>query len=151
MMKNNVGIARLSRTATNTATTGLKRTTLAALTAVAFAAVPATSAFAQAAPSAAAAIAATQSPQAQALHAQIDQRAKAIEKQLIAWRRDIHEHPELGNLETRTSGLVADHLRKLGMEVKTGVAVTGVVGLLKGAKPGPVVALRADMDALPVK
>ena len=152
MMKNNVGIAaRLSRTASNAATTGLKRTTLAALTAVAFAAVPATSAFAQAAPGAAAAIAATQSPQAQALHAQIDQRAKAIEKQLIAWRRDIHEHPELGNLETRTSGLVADHLRKLGMEVKTGVAVTGVVGLLKGAKPGPVVALRADMEALPVK
>ena len=152
MMKNHVGIAaRLSKTASNAATTGLKRTTLAALTALAFAAVPATSAFAQAAPSAAAAIAATQSPQAQALHAQIDQRAKAIEKQLIAWRRDIHEHPELGNLETRTSGLVADHLRKLGMEVKTGVAVTGVVGLLKGAKPGPVVALRADMDALPVK
>ena len=124
---------------------------LLAAIALAFAAVPATSAFAQAAPGAAAAIAATQSPQAQALHAQIDQRAKAIEKQLIAWRRDIHEHPELGNLETRTSGLVADHLRKLGMEVKTGVAVTGVVGLLKGAKPGPVVALRADMDALPVK
>ena len=90
-------------------------------------------------------------PAAQALQAQIDTRAKAIEQQLIAWRRDIHQHPEMGNLETRTAALVAAHLRKLGMEVKTGVAVTGVVGLLKGGKPGPVVALRADMDALPVK
>ena len=98
-----------------------------------------------------AALAAPASPQAQALHAQIDERAKAIEQKLIVWRRDIHQHPELGNLETRTAALVADHLRKLGMEVKTGVAVTGVVGLLKGGKPGPVVALRADMDALPVK
>lgn len=88
---------------------------------------------------------------ADALHAQIETRAKAVEKQLIAWRRDIHQHPELGNYETRTAKLVADHLRKLGMEVKTGVARTGVVGLLKGGKPGPVVALRADMDALPVK
>ncbi len=85
------------------------------------------------------------------LHAQIETRAKAIESQLIAWRRDIHQHPELGNYETRTATLVADHLRKLGMDVKTGVAKTGVVGLLKGGKPGPVVALRADMDALPVK
>jgi len=86
-----------------------------------------------------------------ALAAQIDQRAKAIEDKLIAWRRDIHQHPELGNQETRTSKLVADHLRALGMEVKTGVAGTGVVAVLKGGKPGPVVALRADMDALPVK
>lgn len=85
------------------------------------------------------------------LATQIDQRAKAIEDKLIAWRRDIHQHPELGNQETRTSKLVADHLRALGMEVKTGVAGTGVVALLKGGKPGPVVALRADMDALPVK
>ncbi|MBB3007997.1 amidohydrolase [Cupriavidus alkaliphilus] len=88
---------------------------------------------------------------AEALHAQIETRAKAVEKQLIAWRRDIHQHPELGNYETRTAKLVAEHLRKLGMEVKTGVAKTGVVGVLKGGKPGPVVALRADMDALPVK
>ncbi len=88
---------------------------------------------------------------APALAAQIDQRAKAIEDKLIAWRRDIHQHPELGNQEQRTSKLVADHLRALGMEVKTGVAGTGVVALLKGGKPGPVVALRADMDALPVK
>lgn len=88
---------------------------------------------------------------ADALHAQIETRAKAVESQLIAWRRDIHQHPELGNYEIRTAKLVADHLRRLGMEVKTGVARTGVVGVLRGGKPGPVVALRADMDALPVK
>jgi len=69
---------------------------------------------------------------------------------VIAWRRDIHQHPELSNREFRTAKLVADHLRALGMEVKTGVAKTGVIGILKGGKPGPVVALRADMDALPV-
>ncbi|HLU04178.1 MAG TPA: amidohydrolase, partial [Advenella sp.] len=86
-----------------------------------------------------------------ALSAKIDSKASEIEKKLIAWRRDIHEHPELGNQEKRTAKLVADHLRSLGRDVKTGVAVTGVVGLLKGGKPGPVVALRADMDALPVK
>ncbi|MGE8687963.1 MAG: amidohydrolase [Achromobacter sp.] len=86
-----------------------------------------------------------------ALAAQIDERARAIEDKLIAWRRDIHQHPELGNQETRTAKLVADHLRALGMDVKTGVAGTGVVAVLKGGKPGPVVALRADMDALPVK
>jgi amidohydrolase len=85
------------------------------------------------------------------LAAEIDARAKAGEQRLIAWRRDIHEHPELGNRETRTSALVADHLRRLGMEVRTGIAGTGVVGVLKGGRPGPVVALRADMDALPVK
>ena len=70
---------------------------------------------------------------------------------LVAWYRDIHEHPELSGQETRTAALVAAHLKKLGMEVSTGVAGTGVVGLLKGGKPGKVVALRADMDALPVK
>src|SRR5438105_11885602 len=85
------------------------------------------------------------------LEQEIRQRAAAIEDRLIAWRRDIHEHPELGEQETRTAGLVAEHLKKLGLEVKTGVAKTGVVALLKGGKPGPVVALRADMDALPVK
>jgi len=72
------------------------------------------------------------------------------EPRVIAWRRDIHEHPELGNREFRTAELVAAHLRSLGMEVKTGVGKTGVVGLLRGMKPGPVIALRADMDALPV-
>jgi amidohydrolase len=75
----------------------------------------------------------------------------SIEGKLIAWRQDIHQHPELGDQETRTSGVVADHLRSLGLEVRTGVARTGVVAVLKGAKPGPTVALRADMDALPVK
>jgi amidohydrolase len=67
------------------------------------------------------------------------------------WRRDIHQHPELGNRETRTAALVANHLRALNLdEVRTGIAHTGVVGVLRGAEPGPVVALRADMDALPV-
>lgn len=73
-----------------------------------------------------------------------------IETKCIAWRRDIHEHPELGNRETRTAKLIADHLRKLGLEVKEGVAKTGVVGILRGGKPGPCIALRADIDALPV-
>jgi amidohydrolase len=82
--------------------------------------------------------------------AQADQMFDQVEQKVIAWRRDIHANPELGNREFRTAKLVADHLRSLGMEVKTGVAHTGVVGLLKGSRPGPVVALRADMDALPV-
>src|SRR5262245_44218034 len=82
------------------------------------------------------------------LEQEIRQRAAEIEGKLIAWRRDIHENPELGEQETRTAGLVADHLKKLGLEVKTGVAHTGVVAMLRGGKPGPVVALRADMDAL---
>jgi amidohydrolase len=78
--------------------------------------------------------------------------AQAAEAQVVAWRRDIHEHPELGNRETRTSALVAKELKKLGFdEVHTGIAHTGVVGILKGGKPGGVVALRADMDALPVE
>ncbi len=70
--------------------------------------------------------------------------------QVVAWRRDIHQHPELGNHEFRTSELVAKQLRSLGLEVKTGVAHTGVIALLKGGKPGPHLAIRADMDALPV-
>ncbi|MEI6275418.1 MAG: amidohydrolase [Prolixibacteraceae bacterium] len=77
--------------------------------------------------------------------------ADKIEQQVIAWRHDFHQNPELGNRETRTSAIIAKHLRALGLEVQTGVAVTGVVGILKGDQPGPVVALRADMDALPVK
>ncbi len=88
--------------------------------------------------------------QAQDLAATVDQRVRALEGKVIEWRRHIHQNPELSNRETNTAQLVADHLRKLGMEVKTGVAKTGVIGLLKGGKPGPVVALRADMDALPV-
>lgn len=82
--------------------------------------------------------------------AEVKQKVAALEPKIIAWRRDIHQNPELGNRETRTSALVADHLRKLGLEVTTGIAHTGVVAVLKGALPGPVVALRADMDALPV-
>ena len=74
-----------------------------------------------------------------------------IEQQVIAWRRDIHQHPELGNREVRTADLIAANLRSLGMEVQTGVGITGVVGILQGEKTGPVVALRADMDGLPVE
>jgi len=81
----------------------------------------------------------------------IDKLSLNVENKVIAWRRDIHQNPELGNREFRTSKLIADHLKKLGMEVRTGVAHTGVVGILKGKSEGPVIALRADMDALPVK
>ncbi|MES1197998.1 MAG: amidohydrolase [Chitinophagaceae bacterium] len=73
-----------------------------------------------------------------------------IEAKCIAWRRGIHEHPELGNQEFKTAKLISDHLKKLGLEVKEKVAKTGVVGILKGGKPGPCIALRADMDALPI-
>jgi amidohydrolase len=73
-----------------------------------------------------------------------------IEPKCIQWRRQIHANPELGNREFKTAKLIADHLRSLGLEVKEGVAHTGVVGLLRGGKPGPVIGLRADMDALPV-
>ena len=82
--------------------------------------------------------------------AALDAAVVAIEPKVVAWRRDIHQHPELGNREFRTSALVAEHLKGLGIEVKTGVAHTGVVGTLVGGRPGPVIALRADMDALPV-
>lgn len=80
----------------------------------------------------------------------IDEAAARAEPGVIAMRRDIHQHPELGNRETRTAKIVADRLRELGIETKTGVAHTGVIGLLRGGRPGRVVALRADMDALPV-
>ncbi|MGH8240746.1 MAG: M20 metallopeptidase family protein, partial [Steroidobacteraceae bacterium] len=84
--------------------------------------------------------------------AEIDRRASALEARMIEWRRDIHQHPELGFQEVRTSKRVAEHLRKLGYEVRTGLAGgTGVIALLKGGKPGPVVGLRAEMDALPIK
>jgi len=88
--------------------------------------------------------------QTDALKAQVAKKADALQPQLVTWRRDLHEHPELGNHETRTAGIIAAHLKALGLEVKTGVAKTGVVGLLKGGKPGPVVALRADIDGLPI-
>jgi len=85
-----------------------------------------------------------------ALSQDIASRIAAIEPKVVAWRRDIHQNPELGNREFRTAKLVADHLTSLGIEVQTGVAHTGVVGILRGGKPGPVVLLRADMDGLPV-
>jgi amidohydrolase len=84
------------------------------------------------------------------LSAEIRTAAQALQARVIGWRRDIHQHPELSNREFRTSRLVAEHLESLGLEVTVGVAHTGVVGVLKGARPGPVVALRADMDGLPV-
>ena len=84
------------------------------------------------------------------LGAEIDKRAAAIEQELIAWRRHLHQNPELSNREFETSKFVAEKLRSFGLEPKTGIAKTGVVAVLKGARPGPVVALRADMDGLPV-
>lgn len=86
------------------------------------------------------------------LQAQIPEKAfNAIESKVVSWRRDIHQNPELSNREFKTAEKVAAHLRRLGIEVQTGVAHTGVVGILKGRRPGKVVALRADMDALPVE
>jgi amidohydrolase len=81
---------------------------------------------------------------------ELDGAARKIESRVIEWRRDLHRHPELSNREVRTADVVAKRLRALRMEVKTGIAVTGVAGLLRGALPGPTIALRADMDALPV-
>jgi amidohydrolase len=88
--------------------------------------------------------------QLDALKKQIVIEADAIEKQMIEWRRDFHEHPELGNREFRTSKIIVAHLKSLGLEVKENVAKTGVVALLKGDKTGPCIALRADIDGLPV-
>ncbi|MGH8285317.1 MAG: amidohydrolase [Steroidobacteraceae bacterium] len=76
--------------------------------------------------------------------------SRAVQPQVIEWRRDIHQHPELSNREVRTAKLVAEHLKRIGLEPQTGIAKTGVVALLKGGRPGPTIALRADMDALPV-
>jgi amidohydrolase len=84
------------------------------------------------------------------LQAKLDQQASDIVPKVIEWRRHFHQHPELSNREVHTGEKIAEHLRSLGIEVQHPVAKTGVVGLLKGAKPGPVIALRADMDALPV-
>jgi amidohydrolase len=88
-----------------------------------------------------------QSPDLKAL---VAKKADSMFRQTVAWRRDFHEHPELGNREVRTAGIVADYLKSLGMDVKTGIATTGVVAVLKGGYPGPVVALRSELDALPV-
>ncbi len=87
---------------------------------------------------------------ADVLNETIADEVAAVADRVVAWRRDIHANPELSNREFRTSELVAEHLHDLGIEVQTGVAHTGVVGVLEGGKPGPVIALRADMDALPV-
>lgn len=84
------------------------------------------------------------------LNQKAEKMAKEIENKVIEWRRYFHEHPELSNREVETAAKIADHLKSIGLEVQTGIAKTGVVGLLKGGKEGPVVALRADMDALPV-
>ena len=86
-----------------------------------------------------------------ALKAKIAQKAESLETKVVAWRRDFHQNPELGNREFKTAEKIANHLKSLGIEVQTGVGKTGVVGILKGGKSGPVVALRADMDGLPVK
>lgn len=83
--------------------------------------------------------------------AKVEAAAKAVQPKVVAWRRDIHQNPELGNQEVRTAALIAKELRALGIEVRENVGKTGVVGVLKGGKPGKVVALRADMDALPVE
>ena len=89
--------------------------------------------------------------QKQTLQATATLAGNKIAQKVIDWRRDFHQNPELGNNEVRTAGIVAKHLQALGIEVKTGVAKTGVVGILKGDLPGPTIALRADMDALPVE
>lgn len=81
---------------------------------------------------------------------EIDAATAKIMDKVVTWRRHIHQYPELSNQEVKTAKYVEDHLRRLGMEVRTGIAKTGVVGILKGAQPGPVIGLRADMDALPV-
>jgi amidohydrolase len=96
------------------------------------------------------AVATTASAQA-TLHRTIDERPAALEQEMLGWRRHFHEHPELSNREVETSKYVADRLRSFGLEPKVGVGRHGVVATLRGGQPGPVVALRADMDALPVK
>ena len=94
-------------------------------------------------------MAATGADDLDALHRSIDRLADQVEPHVIANRRYIHQHPELSNRETETAAYIAEHLRALGIDVRTGVAKTGVVGVLRGGKPGPVVALRSELDALP--
>lgn len=84
------------------------------------------------------------------LQTKLELQAKEIETRVIEWRRHLHQNPELSNRETQTAAYIAEHLKKVGLKVQTGVAHTGVVALLETGKPGPVIALRADMDALPV-
>ena len=92
----------------------------------------------------------SQNTPADKLKEKINSSADKVEAKSIGWRKDIHQNPELGNNEKRTAKIIADHLRALGIEVKEAVGKTGVVGILKGAKPGKCIALRADMDALPI-
>ena len=99
---------------------------------------------------AALALAASPSSAQEAQRTEVSAAARTLQGKVVDWRRDLHQHPELGNRETRTAKLVADHLRALGLEARTGIAHTGVVAILKGGRPGPRIALRADMDALPV-
>src|SRR5687767_8343666 len=87
---------------------------------------------------------------AQAVDSGAAKELQRLQPRIVEWRRDLHEHPELGTHEVRTAKLVADQLRALGLQPETGIAKTGVVAILKGGKPGPRIALRADMDALPV-
>ena len=94
--------------------------------------------------------ASTQAQERSPLTAEIDALVRQVEPRVVEWRRDIHQNPELGNREFRTAAKVADHLRSLGLEVRTEIAHTGVVGILRGGRPGRTVALRADMDGLPV-
>ncbi len=97
------------------------------------------------------ALAATSSLPASAADPQVEAMAATVDAKVLAWRRDLHQHPELGNREVRTARQVAEHLRALGFDdIRTGVATTGVTAVLRGGKPGPRIALRADMDALPV-
>ncbi|MBZ0244731.1 MAG: amidohydrolase, partial [Cyclobacteriaceae bacterium] len=84
------------------------------------------------------------------LQAKLDQKASEIEARVIEWRRHFHQYPELSNREFKTGKMIADHLKSLGMEVRYPVAKTGAVGILRTGKPGPTIALRADIDGLPV-
>ncbi len=101
-------------------------------------------------PAAAPVAAAAPAPRAVGLDAAFAAALARTEPKVLAWRRDFHQNPELSNREFRTAKIVAEHLRGLGLTVQTGVAHTGVVAVIKGALPGPTIALRADMDALPV-
>ena len=87
---------------------------------------------------------------AQDMSASINNSTAKIMPQVVEWRRHLHQYPELSNREFKTAKYVESHLKSLGLEVKTGIAKTGVIGILKGAQPGPTIGLRADMDALPV-
>lgn len=92
----------------------------------------------------------TLSPSKTKLQAKVETLAEQVEAKVIEWRHHLHENPELSNREFKTAEYIAEHLKSLGLEVQTGIAHTGVVAVLKGGKPGPVIALRADIDALPV-